>query len=138
MLLAYWWQQQSSPIAVSAGVVDCQPAQGTCSVETKLGRLQWTVKHDIQYLKPFMSQVRLSNSKAVNISRASIEFLMQGMEMAANRSVLQQQSKNQWQAQSILPVCASGRKDWLGVVRLESQKGVWQASFRFKVPADEP
>ena len=93
--------------------------------------MTWFVENPIHYLKPFTNKIQFRNISESDVSRVTIEFVMQGMEMAVNRSEFTQQSNDQWQAQSILPICASGRKDWLAIVSVETKQGKWQSSFQF-------
>ena len=73
----------------------------------------------IPYLTKFPVQVRIKNKNKINIQQLQIQFSMQGMQMGINRFNLkpklnQEDSNTQfWQAEVVLPVCVSGRKDWL-------------------------
>jgi hypothetical protein len=138
LLVAFWWQRQPSTVSVTSPVseaeVHCQPAQQSCIVDTDIGQLQWAVTSDIQYLKPFISQVKIAKRQEIDIRQVSIEFLMQGMQMATNRVVLKKVSEDNWQAQSVLPICASGRKDWLAMLKVETSQGNGLVKFHFTVP----
>jgi len=130
--VSLWWQQHQRPqIPVTLESVSCQPANGDCHVTIDGGQLQWRVDSPLQYLQAFSSHIRLENIADKDVRHVSMKFIMRGMEMAVNRSEFKRQSAGVWQAESVLPICASGRKDWLAIVRLETRKGVWQVGFAF-------
>jgi hypothetical protein len=41
------------------------------------------------------------------------DFSMPGMEMLPNRNRLRREADGHWRATAILPVCVSGREDWI-------------------------
>lgn len=137
VIIGLWWQGQRQPFSqteISVGQIKCEPLKKDCIAKVGDGELLWFIESPIHYLKPFQSKIQFNNISANEIIHVSVEFVMQGMRMAANRSVFSQQSKDIWQAQSVLPICASGRKDWLAIVRLETKQGVWQSGFEFVLP----
>ncbi len=77
-------------------------------------------------LKPF--NVTLSSDAALNAVTVSLE--MQGMDMGQNHYRLLRAADGSWQAEITLPVCASGRSDWLADFELQTAK----ARYRFGVP----
>ena len=130
--ISIWWQQHQLPqIPVQLKSVSCQPAKGDCNVMIDGGQLQWRVESPLQYLKAFPSHIRLLNIADKDVLHVSMDFVMRGMEMAVNRSDFKRKSAGVWQTESVLPICASGRKDWLAIVRLETRQGVWQVGFEF-------
>lgn len=132
--IGLWWQQQRPPqIPLHLAVLSCQPEAGNCIARIGDGRLHWSVEKPIPYLHTFQSEIRLQNIADKDVRRVSVDYVMQGMRMAANRSVFNRQSANRWQAHSVLPVCASGRKDWTAIIHVETRQGVWQTGFLFTV-----
>ena len=135
-LVFLWRHEQRSPEQKPLTKISCQPTKENCVAKTEAGQLQWSVEKSIQYLKPFLNKIQLSNAQQNDVHQISIEFVMQGMQMAANRSVLKKQSSGIWQAQSVLPMCVSGRKDWLAIVSVETDQGIWQTGFQFSLPVN--
>lgn len=131
--MSFWWQNKYQHKTINVPTIKCQPQNGNCVVNFSTGKLTWLVKGDIQYLQPFEHSIELTNVSEQDIQSISIEFVMQGMQMAANRSMFKKQSIGAWKAQSVLPVCVSGRKDWLAVVKIESLHGVLQTGFQFSL-----
>jgi hypothetical protein len=63
-------------------------------------------------LRPFTVQVTAPQAK-----RVAVKLSMQGMDMGENRTALEPTLAGHWLGQVTLPVCVSGRSDW--VLRLE-------------------
>ena len=79
----------------------------------------------IPYLKPFPIQVRIQNKDNIKPQEITIQFSMQNMQMGVNRFNLKLKQKQEdsnaqlWETEVVLPVCMSGRNDWL--VELENK-----------------
>lgn len=131
--ISLWWQRQRPQIPAHLAKLSCQPETGNCIANIGKGQLRWSVEKHIPYLQSFPSRIHLLNIADQDVRRVSVDFVMQGMQMAANRSVFKRQSADIWIAQSVLPVCASGRKDWTAIVRVETRRGIWQTGFQFTV-----
>ena len=65
-------------------------------------------------LKPFSLTVVAPTAQAVNV-----EVQMQGMEMGLNRYRLIRQANGEWHATITLPVCVTGRRDWLILIEVD-------------------
>lgn len=59
-------------------------------------------------LRPFKLEVTLPHAKNVEVSLS-----MQGMNMGTNRYRLTPDAQGVWRGTLTLPVCVSGRRDWL-------------------------
>jgi hypothetical protein len=68
-------------------------------------------------LQPFVLTVRAPEGKQVYA-----EFVMQGMEMGLNRYRLERQLNEEWQGRVTLPVCVSGRRDWLLILEVDGER----------------
>lgn len=68
-------------------------------------------------LQPFVLTVRAPKGTQVYA-----EFVMQGMEMGLNRYRLEHQPNGAWQGRVTLPVCVSGRRDWLLVLEVDGER----------------
>ncbi|WP_141565228.1 hypothetical protein [Ectothiorhodospira sp. PHS-1] len=47
-----------------------------------------------------------------------VSYIMPGMDMGLHRFEFQSVAAGNWEAESVLPVCMSGRMDWLALVRV--------------------
>lgn len=54
----------------------------------------------------------------MNAQAVTLRFDMVGMDMGVNQYRLQVIDKGVWQAQVMLPVCVTGRRDWFATVRV--------------------
>lgn len=68
-------------------------------------------------LHPFLLSVRAPGARQV-----SAEFVMQGMEMGLNRYRLIAEKNGLWQARVTLPVCVSGRRDWVLWLEVDGER----------------
>ena len=68
-------------------------------------------------LHPFTVRVTTANAKSVYAY-----FTMRDMEMGYNRYRLTQQQPQLWQARVVLPVCVTGRHDWLLTLDIDGKK----------------
>jgi len=59
-------------------------------------------------MRPFVLEV-----DAPGVSAIKAEFSMRAMEMVPNRYDLARGPDGLWRAQIVLPVCVSGRHDWV-------------------------
>lgn len=78
-------------------------------------------------LKPF--NVTLSSNVVLEAVTVSLE--MQGMDMGQNRYRLLGGEDRTWQAEITLPVCVSGRSDWVAVFELLASDGRYRLSVPF-------
>lgn len=60
--------------------------------------------------------------QSVDARTVEIQFQMQGMEMGPNRYRLARQADGSWQGRVTLPVCVSGRRDWLLIIDIDGQR----------------
>lgn len=65
-------------------------------------------------LQPFPVAVRTEGMKAVTVN-----FSMRGMTMGLNRYALARTSEGGWQGEVTLPICVSGRTDWVAEFDLQ-------------------
>ena len=67
-------------------------------------------------LVPFTVQV------TAPAQQVAASFSMQGMDMGTIRYALQPVGKNRWQASITLPVCVTGRQDWLMLLDVDGRQ----------------
>ncbi len=79
-------------------------------------------------LSPFPVALELDGLEATAVS---LEFSMPAMEMGQNRYRLQRDATGLWRGEAMLPICSSGRLDWLARVRVESETERLLADFPF-------
>ena len=96
----------------TAPVVNCAALIQGCTLEQD--KLFVKTDRAPTPLKPFALTVRAPAAQAVNV-----EVQMQGMEMGLNRYRLIRQANGEWRATITLPVCVTGRRDWLMLIEAD-------------------
>jgi len=76
-------------------------------------------------LEPFVLSVAAPGSE-----RVSVEFQMVGMDMGFNRYDLRRQGPGAFSSRITLPVCVSGRRDWLLYIQIDEVRYVVRFSSR--------
>lgn len=93
----------------------CADLTQGCRIEK--GSVEARVDRTPGALQPFVLTVRAPHAKQVYA-----EFVMQGMEMGLNRYRLKQAPNGEWGGRITLPVCVSGRRDWLLILDLDGER----------------
>lgn len=108
-------------------VTHCPSLVQGCAVE--LGAEKVIVKTNTipVPLKPFTLSISASSARQVNVV-----LQMQGMDMGLNRYRLLREPNGEWRATITLPVCVSGRRDWLMIVELDGER----RAFAFQTPGN--
>lgn len=78
-----------------------------------------------QPLEPFTLEL-FASQPVVN---PMVEFIMVDMDMGVHRYRFLPQKEGGWVAKVILPICTTGRIDWLVTVSADFQGRRWQAEF---------
>lgn len=97
--------------------VSCQSPLQTCQFSVKGHPVQVNFDGAPSGLHPFTLQVMTANA-----SRVYATFTMRDMDMGYNRYRLIQKTPGLWQAKVVLPVCATGRHDWLITLNIDGNK----------------
>jgi hypothetical protein len=111
--LGYWWQAGGGepPPAVNLACADlaagCAGPAGPMPVTIGLAG-------DLKPLQPFQVWVRAPDADAVEAS-----FAMVGMNMGFNLYTLRRDPDGVFRTRVILPVCVSGRRDWVMTVTVD-------------------
>ena len=98
-------------------MIACPSLVQGCAVA--LGEEKILVKTNIAPapLQPFALSIAGSSAQAVTVT-----LQMQGMDMGSNRYRLLRQSDGEWRGTLTLPVCVSGRRDWLMTVDFDGAR----------------
>lgn len=108
--VAGWWLKRPAeavPVACTNPVSGCAFNHRGTAVTLRFGAAP-------QPMAPFDVELR-----APGIQRASAEFQMIGMDMGFNRYDLKPAGADRLVARVTLPVCVSGRRDWVLYLDLE-------------------
>ena len=109
---------------------DCDPKRRPCLAGDASQGLTLFLPESARLMQPFPIQVQVHGMSA---SSVTVDFQMRGMEMGVNRVRLAPTDGESWRGSATLPVCVTGRADWLALVEAESDAGPKQATFEFSI-----
>lgn len=113
----------------------CSPVGGPCTVFDPPRMLALTLSGDVRPLRPFELELRLPDWALSAAANASVDFVMLGMDMGLNRYTLTRQADGSFRAKVILPVCSTGRSDWIAKVSAVVGQEMWTVDFPFVAEA---
>lgn len=99
---------------------------GTVALALRLGAAS-------QPLHPFPATVQVRGLAPEDVERVRVRFAMSGMDMGPNLYALLRQPDNTWVGQVTLPICTTGRLDWLAEVSVVSGGREYRAQFPFQM-----
>jgi len=94
----------------------CEPQRG-CAARNESVSVQLRFPAPPHALKPFPVQLLVTTDKRVE--SVVLAFSMAGMDMGLNRyRMVRDPQTGNWRADVTLPVCVSGRSDWIAAVEM--------------------
>ena len=111
-LAGYWLKRPADAMAVA-----CADPLAGCSFSHRGAAASVRFSAQPTALEAFELSVR-----AAGVSRISAEFQMVGMDMGFNRYDLRPTADGAWAAKVTLPVCVSGRRDWILYLDLDGSR----------------
>lgn len=116
---------------------DCNPAKSVCVAAEQGYSLTLHFPEQVHYLTPFRMQVTAKGFGNTVIGSVNVEYTMVGMDMGLNRftlsSVIDEKGNVAYEGEGILPVCVSGRVDWLANVQIMTAEKIYEAVFKLVV-----
>jgi len=94
----------------------CDVRRG-CDVQGEKLHLTVRMGPSVRVLQPFPVSLHVDTGAVEEIY---VLFTMQNMDMGWNRYRLERAADGDWHAEVTLPVCSSGRSDWLAAFELVS------------------
>lgn len=125
-----------SPLLLPSADVSALPEAG-CDLQQRAcvadlpggGRLELTLSpRPVPLLSPFRVEARV---RSVAVARVEIDFAGAEMNMGYNRLPLVAQGNGVFAAEATLPVCVSGRMDWLATVIVDTGRQRVSVPYRF-------
>ena len=105
---------------VKVVTVRCSDLSKGCAVDVDGRRILFGTKGEPKPLAPF--QVWLTSKDSAPMQKAEARFTMEGMDMGFNLYTLRPDGKGAYQARVTLPICVTGRHDWLLHLDLDEQR----------------
>ena len=109
----------------------CNIATDGCTVGND--NVQLSIKFDQNFgaLKPFTLQLQLDQNTPLKVDEINLIFSMNGMNMGLNKYRLIQKNDALWVATVTLPICTSGRSDWIADFEIQSINQKWKVQLPF-------
>lgn len=104
---------ESRPVPVAP----CAALSTGCSATVNGTTVRARTNRPPAVLQPFEIEVDAPRAREVHVS-----LDMQGMDMGPNRYRLERAANGKWHARVTLPVCVSGRQDWLLVLDIDGER----------------
>lgn len=119
-------------IVTLAAEAGCSPVARDCAAGRGATRLQFGIPGRPGPMAPFGLRVRTAGFDAETVN---VAFEMPGMDMGLNRYRLVQdaQTPGLWVGKASLPVCGSGRLDWVARVSATRGDTTYVAVFPFQL-----
>lgn len=104
---------QAPSTELVVGPLNCEPATRPCAAV--LGDTQLLLRFDRppEPLEPFIAELQLMGEWPAPPASLVLSFQMRGMDMGLNRFALEPTADRRWRGEVLLPVCSTGRRDWL-------------------------
>lgn len=116
---------------------NCNPAKLVCVAADQDYAITLYFPEQVHYLRPFRMLVTTKGFRNTVIEAVNVEYTMVGMDMGLNRftlsSMIEEKGNLSYEGEGILPVCVSGRVDWLANVHIITAEKVYEAEFKFAV-----
>jgi hypothetical protein len=119
--LVLWRGGDNAPAA--AVTLPCADLAKGCGTRLHGRAVSLGLSGPVQPLKPFRVWVKAAGARTVQA-----RFTMQGMDMGFNLYTLRADADGIFRARVTLPVCVSGRRDWIMAVEIDGS--VIQVPFR--------
>jgi hypothetical protein len=120
---------QQYRLIVDAG---CDITQTGCNSSADGIRLRLELKDSPGALRPFPAHVQIDGLQNPEQVDVRVIFSMQGMDMGDLRQKLVfNQQTGEWSGQVILPICTSGRSDWLARMEVVDRETIYVADYAF-------
>lgn len=113
-----WWQIEDAAARRGRELVvpgECRPWAGWCEARSGALRLRLRFEGPHEPLRRFA--VRVAAEGGTEPAEVTIRFEMPGMAMGQVPLALTPDGAGGWRGEAVLPVCATGRTDWVAEVR---------------------
>ena len=124
-------------VLLETTTADCNPVNIPCKAGDAQHGVTLHFPEKVAYLKPFRMRVTIHGFGQKEIEKVEVDFKMVGMDMGLNRFTLSPsvdaKGNISYEGEGILPVCVSGRVDWLASTRVMTTHKNYEAVFELKV-----
>lgn len=111
----------------------CDSARRAClATGADLG-VEWRLGPPVRPMEQFAMQLRVTRGALGADAEVVVEFQMRDMDMGLNRYRLERGAAGTWLGRAMVPVCMSGRSDWLATLDIRDGDRHWTAELPFTV-----
>lgn len=115
--LVIWLDQAYRPPEAAAVQLDCPDLRAGCTAYVDGRAVSLGVQGELKALQPFQVWVRAAGAHKVQAN-----FTMEGMNMGFNLYTLSADKEGVFRSRVTLPVCVSGRRDWVMSVEVDGRR----------------
>ena len=113
---------------------DCDLVEAGCQSYGDDINVLLTFQSSPSALKPFVATLVIESPKDMQSSDVKLSFEMQGMDMGEQSFKLDfAQSTGRWEGEVILPICTSGRSDWLVISEITQGDSIYTSNHSFRL-----
>lgn len=129
--------KKNDMIPVYVSTSGCNVQEKKCQMN--LGGINFNILIDknIYYLKKFDVDIFVDEKYKNNIKSIKVSFKMKNMNMGINvytlNKVLAEKQNESWKANAILPICVSGRADWVSELEVVIENNKYILVFPIQV-----
>lgn len=117
--------------------VGCDSAQRACAAFGEDLEFELRLGPPVRPMETFEIRLRGLRDTLAADAQITVEFQMRGMDMGLNRYRLERAADGDWHGRAILPVCTTGRSDWLARVEVAQRGRRWATEMPFEVRREE-
>lgn len=122
-------------VEVLSSAADCRVTEARCEASGGNALVSLVLQGPVTPMSTFGVDVGVAGLAPESIEAVRLVFEMRGMDMGQNSYVLRPMSSpadmSHWQTQAMLPVCTTGRRDWLAIVSVIAGQEEYVAKFVF-------
>ncbi len=111
----------------------CDPVADICIAVDGETTLKFSIEGEPRPMRPFPVTVGLEGVREDDVEAVLIGFSMAGMDMGPNRYRLLPQAAGRWSGEVTLPICTTGRTDWIAQVEAFVGPAVLTAAFELEL-----
>ena len=130
-------EKKSEMESVYRTLENCNVQENKCKVNIEKIYFNIVMDKDIFYLKKFNVDVFVDNEFKEKIKSIKVYFKMKNMNMGNNVFVLNKlllkKERQNWNTAAVLPICVSGRADWVAALEVIIENKIYIIEFPIQV-----
>ncbi len=129
LIVNYFLRQDVDDAVIRVEYSECRLGDENCKIIVAGHRLELFIEGEVKALKPFV--VHIVDKDNV-IEQAKVRFEMKAMDMGLNQYVFKKHDDG-WQANVVIPICTTGRRDWLVELDININAGLKRIVFNIEI-----